>query len=186
MNREKWTEATEYGYIRDEKGKLQCPVIAIRKTSIEPRKELRKANVLKDSNVMWTVSQKYSKEQVYDKYSLLNNVNRQKETFKIMFPDYIYINYNIYIWTDTESQLDEIISKLISYNYLAFGDKNYYKFITKFNNFIYDANNTSSSERKISSLCNLTLDGYIIQDEYWYNNNVSKFVQPERIVSREI
>ena len=185
MNREKWTEYNQYGFIRDEKHKIQCPLITIRKTDIQERDEMRKPNVLRESDVMWTVGSSYDKGNQYNKYSLLNNTDRKQTNYKIVFPDYVYIKYNIFIWTDLESQLDEIIQKLLSYNRLAFGDKNYYKFTSKFSPFIYDTVNPANSERKVTANCTLSLDGYIIQSEYWYNNNLTKFIQPEKISINE-
>jgi len=182
MNREKWTEHNEFGYLRDDKHKLQCPLIAIRKTDIQVRDEMRKPNVLRESETMWTTNSSYDKNNTYNRYSVLNNTKRQKTQYKIVFPDYVYITYNVFIWTDMESQLDEIVQKLLSYNRLAFGDEHYYKFTSKFSPFMYDTVNPVNTERKVTANCNLTLDGYIIQDEYWYNNNNTKFIQPEQIV----
>ena len=90
---------------------------------------MRKPNVLRESDVMWTVDSSYDNTNRYDKYSLLTNANRSKANYKIVFPDYVYINYNIFHKDEfTQSYPycieDSSISFILYYYNIAFINNN--------------------------------------------------------------
>ena len=108
-NSERWKGARRDGVYRDAKGKLQLPVMMIRRTSISKDETMP---FIKRGVSYQTIS-KYSKDNRYDKFSILNGQQKpKKELYKILMPEFIDINYECMVWTGYIEQLNEVIQAL--------------------------------------------------------------------------
>src|SRR6056300_926312 len=76
---ERWAAMQKDGYYRDKNGKMQAPLITFRRASIEKNRNL--GNKLDGNNPhnFGVFEKKFSKNNVYDRFGLLNNRAPEKE-----------------------------------------------------------------------------------------------------------
>ena len=108
-NSERWNGARRQGIFRDTKGKIQLPLMMIRRTSIAKDETMPMLN----RHVSYPTITKYSKDNRYDRFSLLgSSVQSKYEVYKITMPDYVEVNYECMVWTSYTEQLNEVIEQL--------------------------------------------------------------------------
>ena len=119
---ERWKMIRDNKGLRDENGTLILPVIAIRRTNIDRTPGMR---ALGQETPFITVSKR-----IHDKTGNIQNlVNTRKlngfpqlrkspvfEYLTIPFPDFAVVFYEIVIWTQYQTQMNEILQKIF-YNY---------------------------------------------------------------------
>jgi hypothetical protein len=131
-NSERWKGARRDGSYRDMHGKIQLPLMMIRRTSIAKDETMPMQN----RHVTYPTITKYSKDNRYDRFSALGGGARPKyELFNIVMPDYVELNYECMVWTSFTEQLNEVIEHL-NFTSSYWGDKEKYKFrasVSEFN-----------------------------------------------------
>jgi hypothetical protein len=131
-NSERWKGARRDGAYRDIHGKIQLPLMMIRRTSIAKDETMPMQN----RHVTYPTITKYSKDNRYDRFSALGGGARPKyELFNIVMPDYVEVNYECMVWTSFTEQLNEVIEHL-NFTSSYWGDKEKYKFrasVSEFN-----------------------------------------------------
>ena|SRR3990167_2444186 len=119
---ERWKMIRDNKGLRDENGTLILPVIAIRRTNIDRTPGMR---ALGQETPFITISKR-----IHDKTGNIQNlVNTRKlngfpqlrkspvfEYLTIPFPDFAVVFYEIVIWTQYQTQMNEILQKIF-YNY---------------------------------------------------------------------
>jgi len=89
-NSERWNGARRQGVYRDAKGKIQLPLMMIRRTSVAKNEAMSMLN----RHVSYATIRKYSPENRYDRFSLLGSNTKPKyELYNVTMPDYVEINY---------------------------------------------------------------------------------------------
>ena len=125
---EKWDNVRRLGYMRDEKGMLQSPAIMIKRTSFNERDNYKTLDVNRphDSNYL-----------IYRNYYNANN--RYEDTlfpfpigeltnessvpvYIIDIPKYITVEYELMLWTDFSTQLNDLVNDIFIYNRFAWGN----------------------------------------------------------------
>jgi hypothetical protein len=95
-NSERWNGARRQGVYRDNKGKLQLPLMMIRRTSIAKDDQMSMPN----RHLSYSGITKYSKDNRYDRFTLLGkNVQPKYEIYNIQMPEYVELNYDCMVWT---------------------------------------------------------------------------------------
>lgn len=174
INSEKNKDFTDYGYMRDDKGKVQCPLIGIRKSNISKNDSIYRTN---QSDLEYVFTSKYSKENRYYDFKRTTNEIPKKEVFAVKFPSFIDVTYQLILQTDLEKEADEIVKSIIELEGNAFGDTNKYKFTTYIDSYDYDVTNDVNSERFVIVDMNLKTFAYLV------DGNVSKFITPSKIIA---
>lgn len=175
LNAEKNKDFTSYGYIRDDKGKIQSPLIALRKNSIEKHEALYRTN---QSDFEYYFVQKYSPTNRYYNFKTLQNEVPKKEVYGVKFPSFVHINYNLIIQTDLEKDADILTKKIIEFEGNAFGDTNGYKFTTYIDDYEYNVINDINDDRIVSVEMSLRTFAYLV------NGDLIKRITPSKIVTR--
>ena len=125
-NSERWVGARRQGVYRDNKGKIQLPLMMIRRTSIAKDETMPMLN----RHVSYSGVTKYSKDNRYDRFTLLgSNVKPKYEIYNITMPEYVELNYECMVWTNFTEQLNSVIEQL-NYASSYWGDKDHFKFRT--------------------------------------------------------
>jgi hypothetical protein len=104
---ELWKSVQKDGYYRDKNSKIQTPLIMVKRTSVEKRRDLSNKVDPNFPQVFQTFGQAYSNRNQYDRFSLLNNRIPQKEFYTVVMPDYINLTYEGLIWTDFVEQMND-------------------------------------------------------------------------------
>lgn len=165
-NQEIWKSIQADGYYRDLKGKIQTPLIIIKRDNIEKNKNV--ANKLDGNKVhnydIW--AKKYNKNNKYDKFSILNNRTPSPEYHAIVVPDFVTITYNCMIWSNYMTHMNKIIEAFNFASDSYWGEKEKFQFKVSINSFPITSEMNIGTERIIKSEFILTLQGHIITDTY--------------------
>ncbi len=105
-NPEKWYAAKSQGALRDQQGKLQIPLIMVKRTSFSKDEGYQTFN----RYLSYPVMTKFNEKNKYDKFSLLNKtVAPTNQIFAVTMPDHIKAEYEFIVWTEYVEQNNAIL-----------------------------------------------------------------------------
>ena len=163
---ERWSSVQKDGFYRDKDGKVQVPLIMFRKSNIEKNRAL--GNKLDGNEVSNFViyEKKYSKRNIYDRFSILTNRQPSQELYGVVVPDYVTVTYQCIIYTDYVEQCDKLIEALNFASDSYWGDKERYRFRARIDSYAPSIEMAQGSDRAVKATFNIVLHGYIITDTY--------------------
>lgn len=161
-NQELWKSIQEDGYIRDNNGKLMTPLITFKRDSVEKNRDL--GNKLDGNKVHLhqVFEKRYTKENRYDKFNVINNRQPIKEFIATVVPDYVTISYSCFIFTEYMLQLNSLIEAINFASDSYWGDYNRFKFRTSIDGFNTVTELNIGEERIAKASFSITLYGYLI------------------------
>lgn len=187
---ERWKSIQTDGFYRDSNGKIQIPLIMLKRESFEKNRLL--GNKL-DGNLVHNVQyfeKRYSRRNVYDNFNVLNNQIPQKEYILGIIPDYITLTYKLSIFTDYVTQMNKIIEAIEFASDSYWGDPERFQFRAIINSFPTPVLLENGQDRANRSEISLTLQGYIIPDNINVTQagpnpksyNTTKVIFTERVI----
>jgi hypothetical protein len=180
---EKWSSIQRQGFMRDDKGKIMTPVIAFSRTSLDSRADMPKNKVFHEEENRIRFSTKYTKQNKYDKFSVLYGQIPQEEYYTVHVPDYINVNYDFIIWCDYIEQLNKVVEKIVYYQGMAWGDT--YKYMTKVDAHSFETANNQGEDRISRATFSLKAQAYIINNELSDRPAVEKHHSRTKVVLGE-
>jgi hypothetical protein len=177
-NAERWKGARRDGIFRDNKGKIQLPLLMIRRTSITKDETMSMPN----RHVSYQGVTKYSKDNRYDRFNLLGkSVNPKYEIYKITMPDYVEVNYDCMCWTSYTEQLNQVIEQL-NFASSYWGDKDKFKFRTSVGDFNVVNEVGEGTERINRVEFSLNVKAYLLPEKFDGESPIKKFMSTKRVV----
>ena len=161
---ERWKLAQKDGFYRDKNGKVQTPLVMLKRESIEKRRDLGNKLDANAPQLYITHQEKYTQKNSYDRFSILNNRVPQKEFTATVVPDYVNLTYNGIIWTDYISQLNKIIEAVNYASDSYWGDSEKFKFMAMIDSFNNINELSNDDGRIVRANFSLKLQGYIVPD----------------------
>lgn len=177
-NAERWNGARKNGYLRDERGKVQIPLIMFKRNSIE-RNDLM--TNFKEVNKI-TTYKKYSPKNRYERFSLQNNVRPVEELYEITVPDYVTITYEVMIWTSFTEHMNKIVEAFQFATDRYWGKEDGYKFKVKIDSFDNQQEVGEGSERIIRTSFSMVVNAYLLPETYNDKPVVKKTRSAKRVV----
>lgn len=178
-NPERWKAATKDGYIRDQRGKIQLPLVMYKRNSIARDDSL--SNTM-NRNVSYPTLTKYNKKQKYDKFSLMNGVNPNVEAYNIAMPDYVTVSYEVMVWTNFTEHMNKIVEAFQYATDEYWGDKKKYKFRVRIDSFDNQAEVGQGSERIVRTTFTMAVNAYLLPSEFNNRPTSVKEYTPKRVV----
>ena len=160
------------GYYRDKNGKLQYPIIGIQRISVQKDRTIGNKLDANNVNNYQVVSVSNSKDNVYDRFSVLNNRKAKKEIYAVAVADYVTIDYSCVIQTNYLSHLNTLIE---SFNYASdsfWGDPNHFSFRCYIDSYGIANEVSTGEDRAVVSNFNIKLHGYIVPSTF--NSDLTK------------
>jgi hypothetical protein len=177
-NSERWVGARRQGVYRDNKGKIQLPLMMIRRTSIAKDETMPMLN----RHVSYSGITKYSKDNRYDRFSLLgSNVKPKYEIYNITMPEYVELNYECMVWTNFTEQLNGVIEQL-NYASSYWGDKDHFKFRTSVSDYNVINEVGDGTERINRVEFTLNVKAYLLPEKFDGENTIKKSMSTKRVV----
>ena len=161
---ERWKLAQKDGFYRDKNGKVQTPLVMLKRESIEKRRDLGNKLDANAPQLYITHQEKYTKKNSYDRFSIVNNRIPKKEFSAVVIPDYINLTYNGIIWTDYISQLNKVIEAINYSSDSYWGDPERFKFMAMIDSFNNINELSNDDGRIVRANFSLKLQGYIVPD----------------------
>jgi archaellum component FlaF (FlaF/FlaG flagellin family)/glutaredoxin len=167
-NGEKWDNVRRLGYIRDEKGMLQSPLIMLKRNSIAERDNYKTLDVNRpQSGNQIVYRQKYNTRNRYEDELFPIPTNQPVDSEKIYIvdiPKYVTIEYDMMVWCDFTTQLNDLIDQILPYGRFAWGnDAN--KFATAIGSITFETVNTVGEDRLVRATVPLTVHGTLISQQ---------------------
>jgi hypothetical protein len=177
-NSERWNGSRREGVYRDSKGKLQLPLMMIRRTTIAKDETMP---FLKRGVYYNTIS-KYSKDNRYDHFSLLGGaVKPKKELYNILMPEFVDITYECMVWTAYTEQLNQVIEAL-NYTGQYWGDKKTFKFRTQVADYNVINEVGDGTERINRVEFTLSTKAYLLPEKFDGESPIKKSMSVKRVV----
>jgi len=180
---ERWSSVQKDGFYRDKDGKLQVPLIMFKKSNIEKNRNLGNKLDGNEVNNFVIYQKKYSKRNIYDRFSLLGNRNPSEELYGVVIPDYVTVTYQCVVFTDYVEQCDKLIEALNFASDSYWGDKDRYRFRAMIDSFAPTIEMVQGQDRGVKATFSIKLNGYIITDTYNRDKaNLKKFYSKSQLL----
>lgn len=161
---EKWASVQKDGYYRDNNGKIQTPLIMFKRDSLEKNRNLgNKMDANLPSN-FGIFEKKYSKKNVYDRFSVVTNRIPVKEYYGVIIPDYVNIIYSCTIFTEYVEQMNKIVESINFASDAYWGDPERFKFRTSIDSYQTITEQNQGEDRVVKTSFQIKLAGYIVAD----------------------
>ena len=177
-NSERWNGSRRQGVFRDSKGKLQLPLMMIRRNTVSKDETMP---FLRRGVYYQTIS-KYSKDNRYDHFSVLGGaVKPKRELYNILMPEFIEISYECMAWTTYTEQLNQVIEAL-NFTGQYWGDKDKFKFRTQVTDYNVINEVGDGTERINRVEFNLITKAYLLPEKFDGESPIKKSMSVKRVV----
>ena len=161
---EKWKSFQKDGYYRDLQGRIMAPLLMFKKNNIEKNRNLtNKLDANNPHNIAIT-GQRYSQQNGYSKFNILNGIKPEKTYYASVVPDYLTVTYDCVVFTYYVDQLNKIIEAVQYASDAYWGDPERFKFRAHTDSFPITTELSDNGERSVKSAFSIKLFGYIIPD----------------------
>ena len=184
---ERWKSVQRNGFMRDQKGKIMAPMIMFKRNNITPLRNLtNKLDANQPVNLEYFQS-KYSKNNFYDKFNILNNRQPVKQNYAVVVPEFMEMTYSCVIYTYYVEQLNKIIEAVQYAQNSYWGDPERFKFQATIDSFATVTELSEGNERTVRANFDLKLYGHIIPDTIQKDLTVNKkvFTKSQIVTSTE-
>ena len=178
-NPERWKAATKDGFMRDQRGRIQIPLVMYKRNSIARDDTL--ANTM-NRNISYSTLTKYNKKQKYDKFSLMNNVQPNREAYNITMPDYVTVSYEVMIWTNFTEHMNKIVEQFQYATDEYWGDKDKYKFRVRIDSFDNQTEVGQGTERIVRTTFTMAVNAYLLPEQFDNKPTTAKEYTPKKVV----
>lgn len=161
---ERWHAVQKDGFYRDRNGKIQLPLIMLKRDSIEKNRTLGNKMDANLPTQFGVFEKKWSKKNQYDRFSALNNRSITKEYQAVVIPDYVNIIYSCIIFTQYIEQMNKLIETINYASDSYWGDRDKFSFRAMIDNYTTSTELTQGQDRTVKTNFNINLLGHIVPD----------------------
>jgi len=183
-NGEKWDNVRRLGYLRDEKGMLQSPMIMLKRNSVAERDEQHTLDVNRPQSSNYIVHKtKYNSNNRYEDelFPIPTTEPRLSEKIYIIdIPKYVTVEYDMMIWCDFTSQLNELIDQILPYGRFAWGNDGNV-FSTTIGSVSFETVNTIGEDRLVRATIPLTVQATLLSGQEARISTVKKMYSIKQV-----
>jgi hypothetical protein len=188
-NGEKWDNVRRLGYLRDEKGMLQSPIIMLKRNSVAERDALRTldANRPQSENVR-IYKTRYNERNRYqdDLFPIpLNDPTNSEKVYVVDIPKYVTVEYDMMLWCDFTSQMNSLVDQIMPYGRFAWGNENN-KFTTSIGSISFETVNTVGEDRLVRATMPLTVLGTLLSEQEARRSTVRKMYSVKKLSFNQV
>ena len=161
---ERWAQVQKEGYFRDLKGKIMMPVITYKRVSVEKNRTIANKIDANYPNNVQLFQKPYSIKNQYDNFNILNNRIPKKESYAVVMPDYVTLNYDFIISTYYVEQMNKIVEAMNYASDSYWGNKERFQFNARIDSYATSVEIVTAGNRLVKTNFSLKLNGYLIPD----------------------
>jgi hypothetical protein len=184
-NGEKWDNVRRLGYLRDEKGMLQSPIIMLKRNSVAEKDEQRSLDVNRPNSENYIVSRpKYNSRNRYEDvlFPIPKYERKQSEEYYIVdIPKYVTVEYDMMIWCDFTGQLNELVDQILPYGRFSWGNEGN-KFPTAIGSISFETVNTVGEDRLVRATIPLMVHGTLLSEQEVRISTIKKMYSVKKLV----
>tara|TARA_R110000744_G_scaffold335973_2_gene441310 strand:- start:3230 stop:4126 length:897 start_codon:yes stop_codon:yes gene_type:complete len=163
-NPERWSSIQKSRVYRDNKGKIQLPLIMFKRTGIEKQRGLGNKMDANSPKLYQGFENNFNVANQYDNFHTLQGFKKKKTYKRVVVPDYVDLSYDFVVTTEFIEQMNSIIEAVNYAEGSYWGQKERYNFKSKIDSFENATEIESGADRVITSNFSLTLSGFLIPD----------------------
>jgi hypothetical protein len=183
-NGEKADNVRRLGYLRDEKGKLQSPLIMLKRNSVQERDNNKTLDVNRQyPGNHFIHKQRFNKRNRYEdllfptpKYEPVNS----QELYVIDIPKYVTLEYEMLLWCDFSTQMNDLIDQLLPYNRYGWGNEGN-KFHVSYGSTSFETVNTVGEDRLVRATIPLTVLGTLLSAQETRVDTIRKMYSVKKV-----
>ena len=184
-NGEKWDNVRRLGYIRDEKGMLQSPLIMLKRNSMQERDNTRTLDVNRPqagNQIIYRT--KYNERNRYQDELFpipTNQTQNSQKIYVVDVPKYVNIEYDMMLWCDFTTQMNDLVDQIIPYGRFAWGNEAN-KFATAIGSVSFETVNTVGEDRLVRATMPLTVMGTLLSEQETRKSTLRKMYSIKKVV----
>lgn len=177
-NAERWEGARQNGYLRDERGRIQIPLIMFKRNTVERNESMEHFR----EQLIVSTFRKYSAKNRYDRFSLQNNTKPAYEQYNIAMPSYVTVTYEVMIWTSFTEHMNQIVEQFQYASDRYWGTSDGFRFRAKIDSFENQQEVGEGTERVIRTTFNISVNAYLLPEMHGKKPVVKQDYSKKRVV----
>jgi hypothetical protein len=177
-NAERWNGARKDGYLRDQRGRIQIPLVMFKRNSIERDSSMQHFR----EQLRMPAFKKYSSKNRYERFSLESGAQPVYEQYSVAVPAYVTITYEVMIWCSFTEHMNKIVESFQYATDKYWGAEDGYKFRTRIDTFDNQQEVGEGSERIIRTTFTMAVNAYLLPETHAQKPTVKKEYSKKRIV----
>lgn len=161
---ERWSAVQKDGFYRDKNGKIQLPLIMVKRDSVEKNRQLGNKMDANNPNNFGVFEKKFSRKNIYDRFSTLNNRVETKEYHGVVIPDYVNLTYSCIIFTEYIEQMNKIVESINYASDAYWGDPDKFNFRAMIDSYNTTTELSQGQDRSVKTNFNIKLLGHVVPD----------------------
>lgn len=179
---ERWKSAQRDGALRDSLGKIQLPIIMVRRTGMS-----KSGNSPVNKYYDRSFKTGWNRRNPYDQFAVLNGITPSTEYYHINgTPDYYKVSYRCIIWTEFMEQMNQVVENVAFESDEFWGEPNGYKFRAKIDRFDTITQLPSSADRLVRTQFDMTVSAYLLPESQLDTNHNRKMITGRRYGAKKI
>ena len=163
-NPERWKSVQKDGFLRDVKKQVILPLIVFKRTSVEKDTTMAVDKLdANDPKLFYSFERRYTQENRYSQFSVLQNQLPSREYYTVAMPDYMLMNYECIIWSSYTEQMNKIVESINFSRKAYWGEPGKFRFKAKITGFT-DATELADSERAVKTNFSMQFKGYLVPE----------------------
>ena len=188
-NGEKWDNVRRLGFLRDEKGMLQSPLMMIKRNSVSERDNVKGLDVNRNpaGNVR-AYKQRYNERNRYEDELFpipQNNPTLSDKIYIVDIPRYVNIEYDLMLWCDFTTQLNDLIDQIMPYSRFAWGNESNV-FPVQMGSFSFEIINTIGEDRLVRATVPLTVQAALLSSQEARVNTLRKQFSVKKVTFENV
>lgn len=180
---ERWKAVQADGFYRDKNGKIQVPLIMFKRTSVEKNRNLSNKLDANMPNNFGIFKKKYSKKNIYDRFTVLNNRFEVDEYYGVVMPDFVNLTYECVIFTDYVEQNNKIVEQMNYASDSYWGNPERFQFRAMIDSYGVATELQQGQDRMTKTSFSINMLGHIIPDAVNAQiNGLDKFYSKASII----
>ena len=158
---ERWKSAQRDGILRDSIGKIQLPILMIRRDTMKKTKINSAVNKYYDRE--FTTG--WNRRTPYDSFAVTNKIKPSREYYVTSAtPDYYEFTYKCMVWTEYMEQMNSVVENISFESDEFWGEKNSYRFRTMIDEFRTMTQLPTNADRMVRTDFNMRVYGYLLPE----------------------
>lgn len=179
---EAWSAVQKDGALRDKNGKIQAPLIMIKRESIEKNRTLGNKMDANNPINFGIFENKYTRKNAYSRFDLLQNRTPVKEYYGVIMPDFVNITYSCVIFTNYVAHMNKLIEGINFASDSYWGQPEKFQFNTVIDQFTPTVEVTQGQDRVVKTTTSLKLLGHMIPSTInTHIGNVNKYYSKSNV-----
>jgi hypothetical protein len=182
---EKWDNVRRLGYLRDEKGMLQSPMIMLKRNSVVERDAQRTLDVNRSTSGNSIIyKSKYNDRNRYEDELFpipKNEPQLSQKIYVVDIPKYVTVEYDMMLWCDFTTQITTLVDQILTYNRFSWGNEGN-KFPASLGSVSFETVNTIGEDRLVRATIPITVNATLLAEQETRLETIKKMYSLKKVV----